>query len=270
MGGKNLMAKRLIPLFPEHKRYVEVFMGSAAIFFQKSKAKINILNDLNSNLTNLFNVMKYDFDKLKWWVDNTPISRELYDLYLYAMKNNWRKEKDEAETQCNPIDRAGMYLYLVRTSFNCQVGSGAFCMTGESKFQSWSNEWKSTLEKFHKILDSVVIENLDFEKLIKMYDTQDTFFYVDPPYFLSKGTNYYANLFKDADHIRLRDAMVSSKGKWMISYDETPVIRNLYKDFRIEVIDNHPLPSGNRSSNLSFKDEIIIMNYKQSQQESLF
>jgi DNA adenine methylase len=79
-----------------------------------------------------------------------------------------------------------------------------------------------------------VIENKDFEALIRQYDRPDAFFYCDPPYFETE--DHYAVEFKKEDHVRLRDTLVKCEGNWLVSYNDCEYIRELYKDFNIESV----------------------------------
>ena len=76
---------------------------------------------------------------------------------------------------------------------------------------------------------NVIVENQDFETLIKQYDRPDTFFYVDPPYFSTE--NMYDVDFGWNDHVRLRDTLMSISGKFLLSYNDCPEIRELYEGF---------------------------------------
>jgi len=103
----------------------------------------------------------------------------------------------------------------------------------------------------------VVIENRDFESLIRVYDRPGALFYLDPPY---HGTEkYYEGGFSHDDHIRLKTVLDGIKGKFILSYNDDEFIRDLYKDYHIEGI--------SRNSNLTNKlnadtfDEVIIKNF---------
>ena len=86
------------------------------------------------------------------------------------------------------------------------------------------------IEQAHRRLARVVIENKDFEKLIRHYDRPESLFYCDPPYHCTEG--YYSNIgedgFTEKDHIRLRDALMSIQGKFLLSYNDDPFVRELY------------------------------------------
>jgi len=113
------------------------------------------------------------------------------------------------------------------------------------------------LREASKRLDYVVVENLDFERLIKIYDKPDALFYLDPPYY--DAEKYYPDRFNPDDHERLRDALDRMKGKLILSYNDCPTIRELYKGYNIIGIE--------RFDNLTSKDggqqykEVLIKNF---------
>ena len=106
-----------------------------------------------------------------------------------------------------------------------------------------------------------MIEGRDFEKLINQYDNEGAFFYCDPPY--SRGCGYEVTSTKDFDHERLREVLGAVKGRFLLSYDDSPKIRELYKGFdmiaveRLNGINNR---EGVENRNKMFK-ELLIANY---------
>ena len=113
----------------------------------------------------------------------------------------------------------------------------------------------------HKRLDKVMIENRDFEKLIKQYDFENAFFYCDPPY--SKGCGYEVTSTEDFDHERLREILGNIKGRFLLSYDDSPKIRELYKGFEMIAIERQNginNRQGDNRLNKVFK-ELLIANY---------
>lgn len=106
-----------------------------------------------------------------------------------------------------------------------------------------------------------MIENRDFETLIKQYDFEGAFFYCDPPY--SQGCGYDVTTTKDFDHKRLRDTLKNIQGRFLLSYDDSPYIRELYKDFEmveIERFNGINNRVGIDRQNKMFK-ELLIANY---------
>ena len=79
-----------------------------------------------------------------------------------------------------------------------------------------------------------MVENKDFEALIRQYDREDAFFYCDPPYYKTEG--HYEVVFRRDDHVRLRDVLGGIQGKWLLSYNDCAYIRELYEGYQIETV----------------------------------
>ena len=118
-------------------------------------------------------------------------------------------------------------------------------------------------------LQKVIIENQDFEVLIKHYDSPRSFFYCDPPYFATES--YYKDVgFTKKDHIRLRDTLVGIKGKFLVSYNDCPEIRELWKRDGIRIknvsrVDN----LRQRYQKGATYDELFISNYDTNERQNM-
>lgn len=127
----------------------------------------------------------------------------------------------------------------------------------------------SQIDMAARRLQKVVIENRDFEKLIRQYDRPVSFFYCDPPYFATE--NYYKDVgFTEADHIRLRDTLLQISGKFLVSYNDCSEIRELWDkpDIHMEEI--------SRLNNLAQRydggcmyNELLISNYDTSERAKM-
>lgn len=243
VGGKKLLRKIISDKFPEKfDKYVEVFGGAGWVLFYKDKyAKTEVYNDINSDLVNLFKCVKYHPEAIEKELELSLNSRQIFNEYKNQM-------------DCiglTDIQRAVRYLYLIKSSYGARIN------TYGSKPRDISNT--EFLKDIRKRLSKVVIENKSFEKIISAYDSEDTLFYLDPPYHNTE--NMYDTgdfIFDEEQHIKLRDMLKNIKGKFVLSYNDDEFIRELYKDFKIEAIErqnNLSLNSGSR-----FK-ELIITNY---------
>ena len=110
----------------------------------------------------------------------------------------------------------------------------------------------------------LVIENRDFEKLIRQYDRPVSFFYLDPPYHATEG--YYQNIgeegFSEKDHVRLRDTLMQIEGKFLLSYNDDDFVRNLYQQPGIRMMEVSRLNTiKQRYENGSQFAELLIANY---------
>jgi len=218
VGGKSKLSKEIITLFPIHKHYVEVFWGWLSVLFAKHRSKLETVNDINNDLVNLFEVIKNHPQTLSHYLNHMFVSRVIFNkikLKKYIPSNN--------------IERAAYFYYIISQSFWSSWNN--FAMSSKA-WRKPKNLWKS-FTKWADRLKFVTIENMSFEKLIKTYDTsEDTFFYLDPPYY--NFEKVYKSWFLKSQHILLRDSLKNIKWKFLLSYNDCPEIRKLYKDFNIK------------------------------------
>lgn len=244
IGGKKLLRKEIVGRFPkEFDRYIEVFGGAGWVLFYKEKhADLEVYNDANSDLVNLFRCVKYHCAELLRELSFSLNSREFF--MDFREQYNVRGLTD--------IQRAARFFMLLKTSYGSDVRSYGCVKKDISNAIQYLNDIEKRLLK-------VVIENKDFEGLIKVYDKHDALFYLDPPYY---GTEkYYQASFNSEDHIRLFNALKGIKGKFILSYNDCEFIRDLYKDYIIEELErNHNLRSRCSESDKRYK-ELIIRNY---------
>lgn len=262
MGGKSRMAKELIAMMPPHKVYVEAFMGSAAVFFAKPKVETNILNDKNSLLVNLFTILA-----------DAELSREFF-FQIFHMLNSkemfnyyrkWIKPIAGGKATAYPEQLAAVYFYLIQQNFNNNLMAG------------WSHKEGITTNVFYKLikarekLDGVIIENMDFLKLIKKYNTkQEVMFFLDPPYVVTDDGRYYEHSFKKLDHLRLANVckeIHKAGNTFIITYDNVKEIREMYKDFDIRSV--NLLYTSMKGEN-ERREEIVIHNIEKFHQLSMF
>ena len=260
-GGKYKLSKQFVPLIPPHHRYFEVFSGGLSMFFRKEKAKWNVLNDKDNNIVNLYNCIMYDLDKLVYYLDWLPKSRELFDGFRTEIK-----EKQHIEIP-DPL-RAAKYFYCIRHSFNKLIH------TPMSMVKDWNKNWMKEFEYSRKKIGGSTIENLDFGDLIDRYKPKENdFWYLDPPYFIAtdKG-DYYQHNFNAEDHIRLKekvDKIHNNGGKFMVSYDHREEVFDLYKEYDVRTITLKYQGATDENRNKERK-EYLIINYEPSDQMGLF
>ncbi len=242
IGGKKLLRKRIIAEFPEqYDRYIEVFGGAGWVMFGLDTIpKLEVFNDINKDLINLYRCIKYHPQELQRELRFVTVSRELFNNY---------KSQLNAEGLTD-IQRAARYFTVIKSSFG----------SNRKNFGCSKKNLFSGIERFSEIhtrLQNTIIENNDFVSLIKTYDRANALFYCDPPYF---GTEkYYSDDFKE-NHENLSSTLSNIKGKFILSYNDCEYIRNLYREYNIMSV--------YRCNNLRSKNgevgkynEIIIKNY---------
>lgn len=244
IGGKNLLKNEITKRFPNSfGRYIEVCGGAGWVLFSKERhAEIEIYNDVNSDLVNLYRCVKYHCCELQRELSFMLNSRELFEGFKtqYNIKG------------MTDIQRAARFFMLIKTSYGCDVRSYG-CVKKNI------NTMVEYLEKIQQRLSNVVIENKDFADLMKIYDKSDSLSYFDPPYY--KTEKYYQAEFKEDDHLRLKCVLENIKGKFILSYNDCVFIRELYKDFHIEDIARNNNLVGRYSEKNKTFNELIIRNY---------
>lgn len=244
IGGKRLLRKKIAPMIPENiQGYVEPFGGGAWVLFFKDKwAELEVYNDLDSRLVNLFNVVKYH---------PCELARQM--CYMLASREQFEQQiKQEGITD---IQRAAQFLYIINRSFGAKCESFG---TSKSRGIKSAGGIVERIGEISKRLDKVLIENKSAFDLIKEYDRENMFFYLDPPY--SKGEGYQVCSTKDFEHKRLAEILKNIKGRFLLSYDDSDIIRELYRDFKIVEVSRENGINRKNIKNKEYK-ELIIKNY---------
>jgi len=248
LGGKSLLANKIISLIPEHKCYCEVFAGGAWMLFKKDESEVEIINDINSNLTTFYMVIKHHLEEFircfKW--------------SLTARDEFERLKKENPETLTD-IQRAARFYYLLKNGYGSRIVNPVFSVatTKRSSFNLLRIE--EDLSNAHLRLSRVFIENQHYEKLIKRFDKPHTFFYIDPPYYNCE--DYYGKgIFEKDDFNSLKNILTDIDGKFIMSINDTPEIRELYKNFHIkEVNTTYNVAGAHKKQKVQ---ELLIMNFK--------
>ena len=253
IGGKHILAKKIISIMPEHHTYVEVFGGAGWVLFKKPQSKVEVWNDLNSDLVNLFRVVRNKLDQFKHRQYYLLASREEYCVFQKAIKEG--KFKDD-------IDRAIAFYYCIKNSFGSSVFNGwAFGPDRPPRYCSSFDYLNAARER----LKNVYIDNLSYERLIPNWDRKHTLFYCDPPYYMlirKKGKDYYQCAFTEEDHVKLRDMLKRIAGKFILSYDDDPYVRRLYREFKMTKTNSVRYSMNNRLNQPIRKmNELIITNF---------
>jgi len=209
------MVKKLLPLIPEHKIYVEVFGGGASLLFAKEPSPVEVYNDLNGDLVNFFRVLRdpKKFAEFHRLVSLTPYSREEYNL----CRKTWESCEDD-------VERAYRWFIVARMSFGGIFGSAwGYAVTASNRGRALTtSSWLSAIDmlpEIHERMMRVQIENDDFRMIIPRYDTPDTCFYVDPPYILEtrKSQDVYKYEMTLQDHQDLVMMLLDVKGSVILS-----------------------------------------------------
>lgn len=253
VGGKYKLAKDIISLFPNHEGYVEVFGGAGWVLFAKDESKWEVLNDLDNNLNNFWNVVKNSkeefIDSFKFEV----ISRATFNQYKEIYVNKTFK---------TDVEKAHILYYLLKAGVGASLPDGGGCGFGRAKGKSRLrlDKLPNDIEEAHSRLLNVTIECKDFREIIKFYDSNSTLFYLDPPYRKTKHSPYPVGRFTDKDYEDLLTLCKDMKGKFLLTINNDDFISHLFSSFNIrnkEVFYNISTSSNGREN----YSELIITNY---------
>jgi DNA adenine methylase len=229
-GGKWKLAPWIMSHFPAHKVYIEPFGGAGSVLLQKLPVLTEVWNDLESEVVNLFRVLRSSTNELARAIYLTPFSREEYHS-LYGACDD-------------PVERARQF---VARSFMGHFSKGALRKSGfDSRinpdgFASRLNSLRAMPEEFYAIADrfrDVIIEQRPAQDIFAQYDRADVLFYVDPPY-LSDRAKHYTHELDEAGHTALLDTLRSLDGMAVVSGYRSELYDKALTDWRRVEIDAH-------------------------------
>lgn len=286
VGNKTAILHILYALFPpQYGRFIDVFGGSGSVLLGNPEiCPFEVYNDFDRNLANLFRCMKErtmavirelgfchlnsreDFIAIRRFFENEQfddkyLSEELR-LTQIMFPPPEAKELTEMRKRITldyDVRRAAMFLKLLRFSYSSSGKSYASQPFDIRKLFGLISQLQDRLA-------NVVVENQDFETLIKHYDRPDAFFYLDPPYFSTE--DMYEVGFGWDDHVRLRDTLKNIKGKFLLSYNDCDEIRELYNGFSMFDFSRTHSMAQRYEAGKEFK-ELLIGNYDLYEREKL-
>lgn len=245
IGGKKLLRSKIISMFPSEgvQSYVEVFGGAGWVLFGREKhAPLEIYNDVDGSLINLFRCIKYHPKELQRQLQFSLNSREVfYDCRSQAQA-----------VGLTDIQRAARFFLMIKISYGSDRRTFGCAKKNVIKMTDY-------LAKVSDRLAEVLIEHKSYDKLILQYDKQGALFYLDPPYHTTE--KYYDGIFTDTDHHRLHDILRGLQGRFVLSYNDDAFVQDLYQGFKItEISRNNNLTARYAKGDKTFK-ELLIKNF---------
>lgn len=272
-------------MFPaKYDRYIEVFGGGGWVLFGRPPDSrcMEVYNDYNSNLACLFSCVKNrtwaflrelgflpinsrdEFTVIRDFIDKKEIDTGYLMEEVELAEHNLSPPDFEEirsimleNTQVSDVKRAAAFFKLIRYSYGSGCTSYS-CQPFDVR-KAFDAIWQAS-----RRLKDTVVENKDFEALIRQYDRDSAFFYCDPPYYETEG--HYAVVFRKEDHARLRDTLAAAKGKWMVSYNDCAFIRELYAGYTITAVTRINNLAQRYDGGCEFP-EVIITNYDPGEQQ---
>jgi len=261
-GGKFYLLPYLLKVIPNHHCYVEVFGGGGYLLLNKKRSRVEVYNDINGDVVNLFKVLRDNGDELIRRLKYTPYSRRLV-------------EEIRTKTEfSDDIERAWVYFILLNQTFNAKGRISGFAY---GRVKNHASVFKSIVDKLNAIVErlrGVVIENLDWRECVERYESENTFFYMDPPYpsETRKDKIVYEYEFTRKDHIKLRDHIKHLSSKVCLSTYPSDIYEELadagwYK-LEIKVSKwSRVLRKEQKGNKKSRAIEVLWMNYEPPQKK---
>lgn len=222
MGGKRRLAKHIVPQLPDHRCYVEPFCGGAAILFAKAPSKVEVLNDINGELINLYRVIKHHLEEFVRQFKWALISRQ---EFLWNQQMNPDTLTD--------IQRASRFFYLQKMAFGGKPSGQTFGTATTTPPKLNLLRIEEDLSQAHLRLARVYIEKLSWQKCIEKYDRPGTLFYLDPPYWRTAG---YGVDFGLDNYTQMAELSRNIQGRMVISVNDIPEMRDAFKGLTIDSV----------------------------------
>jgi DNA adenine methylase len=222
-GGKSRAVETIARLIPDFDEFREPFVGGGSVFIyakQRFPNKTFWINDIYLELYKFWEMTQKDVNllisKIYEWREKFPVGKELHRFL------------NENLTKFDDLDRAAAFFIYNRITFSGTSLSGGF---SEHAFSGRFTESSiQRLNKFSEVINGSKITNVDYEELVKK-EGENVFIFLDPPYFSATKSALYGkngNLHKSFDHRRFAETMQNCKHKWLITYDDSEYIRELF------------------------------------------
>jgi DNA adenine methylase len=275
IGGKSKIGKWIIPFYDKNmETYVETFGGMFWCFFnmdlkQFPNLKRVVYNDFNPLNYNLFKCVQNP-ERLLEEINNIPCQQkgeEVTDPIYKEQFNSFQSEIFSKDFKVDDTDyvTAAKYVYILTQVFSGSKPETSSFIDLKGKYKSKYLTFRDKLSKpdwVEHFLKITEVENMDFDEVIKKYDSPTTYFYVDPPYW--KTENYYSNHdFNREDHERLANTLKGIEGKFSLSYYNFDILCEWFpkNDYLWQTKEFAKAASAKKGEKQNMGEELLIMNY---------
>ena len=258
-GAKLRIASQIIKTLPPHNAWVEAFCGSAALTLAKKPVPIEIINDIDGQVINLFEQLRKDSAALCRVIALTPYSRQEFETARKGLKSD------------DPLESARRFLISTMMTVNGTIGDQNRC--GFSFSDSYSrggrearvNRWYNLPERLEKVVErlrGIRVEKRDARDLLKMFvDRPATLVYLDPPYYVQRDHQYVIDANDRGFHTELLQLCMSAQCMILLSGYENELYTELLRPedgWTHRVIETH---TRNTTGEDRVRKEILWMNW---------
>lgn len=239
-GGKSKLLKYILPLIPPHKAYVEPFAGGLAVFLAKQRSAIEVLNDLNGDLVTFYRCVRFHPDTLLTELEFVLNSRQ--EFHDFA-----------DQPGLTDIQRASRWFFRHKNCFRgASLGTFGVSPTSAGGASGSRSARMESIRELNLRMDRVIIENLDWQKCVDVYDRPETFYFLDPPYTDCDAGMYSAWTLTDVQALKQR--LDRLRGLWMVTLNDSPPIRQIFAGCTIKSIER---PKGIGGKGKPYREVII-------------
>jgi DNA adenine methylase len=259
-GGKQNMARHILPMIPKHTIYCEPFFGGGAIFFAKKPARLSAINDTNGWAICFYRQLKSNFDALNEMIQGT----------LHSEAEHQRAKVILKEGNGTDLETAWAFWVQTNMSFGTKMFAG-FAFGNDDRVLKATHNRKKAFPQYRNALESAEIFNRDAINVIKLKDTSETFHYIDPPYVGSNCGHYEG--YTQKNFYELLELLATIKGKFLLSsYPNDALLsaRERYGWRSMDIVQN--LSVSGKGTEGKSKTECLTFNYAldSDNQQTLF
>lgn len=251
-GGKRNLARRICAILDriDHEHYAEAFVGMGGIFFRRSRRpRVESINDISGDVANFFRVLQ---------------EHHAYLLDMLRFRLASRAEFDRLNgmdpARLTDLQRGARFLYLQKLAFGGKITGRGFGVDARQGSRFNITKLEPMLADIHDRLAGVTIEQLPFADYIRRYDRAGTLFYLDPPYWGCE-TDYGQDVFARADFERLALQLAEIRGRFLLSINDTPGVRECFAAFRMLEVETTWTISTASSGGGKRVGELLISNF---------
>lgn len=251
LGGKRNLARRICAIVDATpcQTYAEPFVGMGGIFLRRSaRPRSEVINDRGRDIANLFRILQRHY----------PQFLDTLRFQLTTRSEFERLVQVDPDTLTD-LERAARFLYLQRTAFGGKVSGRNFGVSRDRPGRFNLTTLEPMLEDLHSRLAGVVIECLDWADFIPRYDGPDTLFYLDPPYWGCEDV-YGKAMFSRADFARMADVLARIRGRFILSLNDLPEVRQTFAAFRIDDVRTTYTVNNRHGGSGGDRAELLISN----------
>jgi DNA adenine methylase len=244
VGSKKRFAELLDYITPPHKVYIEPFVGSGAFYWYKEPAEREVINDLDKDIAETFRLLK---------TADTNIEHYPKGITNVEAGRRWFRAHP------NPKHKTDRLVYQLMR--HCAGYMGTRVKDGGKLFKL-ANIYKKLelLPEYKARMKNTKVVSKDYAKVISENNTKDSFFFLDPPYENSEGLDY-AKGSEAFDFQRLKKALDTIKGHWLMTINDSPHIRGIFKGYHISPVIIKGHKAGSMAIGFRDRKELLISNY---------